>query len=312
MRRPFQKNYYAMYSSVYGGIVTDPALMTIPLDDHMVHRGDGVFEVFKCVDGCIYNMQAHLKRLRNSTKRLYLEPPFGMKRIGQIVVETVRAGRHKDCSIHLFISRGPGGFSVNPYECPRTQMYVTVVNLKRPFMEGHPGGARVKSSAIPIKPPFFAEVKSCNYLPNALMKKEAEDFGVDFMVGFDERGFLAEGASENMGIVTKKRELLFPKLEHILAGTTMFRAVDLAHQLVKSGDLRAIRFTDISRRDILKAAEMLIVGTTPNVAMVREFDGRRIGDGRAGPVYRKLSALLLDDIHRNRRVLTPVFGGGRS
>jgi len=51
MRRPFHRNYYAMYSTVYGGVTTDPVLMTIPLDDHMVHRGDGVFEVFKCVNG---------------------------------------------------------------------------------------------------------------------------------------------------------------------------------------------------------------------------------------------------------------------
>ena len=306
IRRPFQQKYYAMYSTVYGGIVTDPALMMIPLDDHMVHRGDGVFEVFKCVNGNIYNMRAHLKRLHNSTKRLYLKLPFDMTGIGRIVVETVRAGGHKDCTIHLFVSRGPGSFSVDPYDCPRTQMYVIVVNLKRPFMEEHPEGARVKSSAVPIKPPFFAEVKSCNYLPNALMKKEAADFGMDFMAGFDERGFLAEGASENMGIVTKSHELLFPKLEHILAGTTMFRTIDLASRLVKTGDLACVDFADISYKDIRHAAEMLIVGTTPNVAAVREFDGRRVGDGNPGPVYSRLSALLLKDIHDNRKLLTPV------
>jgi branched-chain amino acid aminotransferase len=188
-------------------------------------------------------------------------------------------------------------------------MYVTVVKLNRPFMEGHPAGARVKSSAVPIKPPFFAEVKSCNYLPNALMKKEAEDLGVDFVAGFDERGFLAEGASENMGIVTRRGELLFPKLERVLAGTTMLRVVDLADRLAKAGDLVRVRFADISPGDIRRASEMLIVGTTPNVAAVREFDGRKIGDGKPGPIYRKLSALLLDDMRRNRRILTPVpFG----
>jgi len=307
MRRGYQRNYLAMYSSLHGGIVTDPVLMTIPIDDHMVHRGDGIFEVFKCVDGNIYNMGAHLRRLRNAARILYHKLPFSSKRIGEIVVETIRVGGQKDCTIHLFVSRGPGSFSVNPYECPESQLYVTIVRLKPPFMDFHPGGARVRSSAVPIKPPFFAEVKSCNYLPNALMKKEAVDLGVDFMVGFDERGFLGEGASENMGIVTKKRELLFPKLEHILAGTTMFRVIDLARQLVESGDLARVGFADIRRRDIVNAAEMLVVGTTPNVAMVREFDGRKIGDGRPGPIYSKLSALLLDDIANNRKVLTPVW-----
>src|SRR3989339_153530 len=106
MRRDFHKNYYAMYSSVYGGIVTDPVLMTVPIDDHMVHRGDGVFETFKCVRGSIYNMKAHLERLEHSASGLYYKLPWSLTQIGEIVVETVRAGGQKDCLIRLFVSRG--------------------------------------------------------------------------------------------------------------------------------------------------------------------------------------------------------------
>lgn len=43
--------YPAMYSSVYGGIILDPALMVIPIDDHMVHRGHGVFDTAVLLDG---------------------------------------------------------------------------------------------------------------------------------------------------------------------------------------------------------------------------------------------------------------------
>ncbi len=39
-----EENYAAFYSSVLGGIVTDPALMVINMDDRMVHRGTGVFD----------------------------------------------------------------------------------------------------------------------------------------------------------------------------------------------------------------------------------------------------------------------------
>ena len=63
LRQPYQNTYFAMYSSVYGGVVTDPRLMLLPIDDHMVHRGDGVFEAFKAIDGNIYNLNAHLDRL---------------------------------------------------------------------------------------------------------------------------------------------------------------------------------------------------------------------------------------------------------
>jgi len=74
----------------------------------------------------------------------------------------------------------------------------------------------VRTSHIPVKESFFAAIKNCNYLPNVLMKKEAVDINADFVVAFDARGFLAEGATENIGIVTKKKELLFPRLESIL------------------------------------------------------------------------------------------------
>ncbi len=309
LRRPFHKNYFAMYSSVYGGIVTDPVLMMVPIDDHMVHRGDGIFEVFKCVNGSIYNLSAHLERLRHSAKALGYKLPCAIGKMRKIVVQTIRAGGHKDCTIHLYVSRGPGSFSVNPYECPKSQLYVVVTRLKKPFMEFHPQGARVKSSAIAVKHPFFAGVKNCNYLPNVLMKKEAEDAGVDFVAAFDARGFLAEGATENMGIVTKDRRLLFPKLRGILAGTTMTRAAELAGRLVRSGDLAEVAFRDISRRDIAAAAEFLIVGTTPNVAAARELDGRPVGGGKPGPIYAKLSALLADDIRGNRKILTKAFDG---
>ena len=52
---PHQNSYVAMCSSWFGGIILHPQLMLIPIDDHMVHRGDGVFEAFKCVNGISIN-----------------------------------------------------------------------------------------------------------------------------------------------------------------------------------------------------------------------------------------------------------------
>lgn len=45
------QNYVAMYSSIFGGITTDPSAMVIPIDDHMVHRGHGVFDTAAIMDG---------------------------------------------------------------------------------------------------------------------------------------------------------------------------------------------------------------------------------------------------------------------
>jgi branched-chain amino acid aminotransferase len=307
LRRPHHAAYFAMYSSVYGGIVTDPVLMMLPIDDHMVHRGDGIFEALKAVNGKLYNLAGHLERLANSARGLSLPMPEAFNQINDIVIATMKAAGKPDVMIRIFVSRGPGGFGVNPYECPASQLYVVVTSLGSPFMTLHPEGARVRTSAIAAKSAVMANIKNCNYAPNVLMKKEAVDAGVDFSAGFDEQGFLTEGATENMGIVSQDNRLLFPKLDRILAGTTMLRLMALAGELVRKGRLAGVDFADLTQADILKAREFLVAGTTINVAAAVSLDGHAIADGKPGPIYRELSALLDKDLRENTALLTPVL-----
>ena len=306
-RHPFHGQYLAMYSSVYDAIIKDPVLMLVPVDDHMVHRGDGVFEAFKCVEGNIYNLGAHWARLERSAAAIDLKLPVPIPEMERIVVETIRAGGEKNCTIRLYVSRGPGSFDANPYDCPRSQLYVVVTRSARPFMALHPEGASAATSHFRPKDTFFAEVKSCNYLLNVLLKKEAVDRRVDFVLTFTDTGLLAEGATENAGIVSADGKLLFPRLEGILRGTTMLRVADLAHALVASGLLRGVAFQDVPLAAVRTAREILIVGTTRDVVAVTKYDGKPVGDGKPGPVFRELARLLNEDMLHNRAVLTPVF-----
>ncbi len=305
--QPYHADYIAMYSSVYGGVVTDPVLMVVPIDDHMVHRGDGIFETFKCVEGAIYNLDGHLKRLERSAAELTFDLPVSMDRLQEIIIETVNIGGLRDCAIRLFVSRGPGSFGVNPYDCPATQLYVVVTRLVLPFMTRHPEGASLRSSAVPIKHPFFAGVKNCNYLNNVLMKREAVEAGVDFVAGFDSSERLGEGATENIGVVMPDGKLVFPNLDGILMGTTMMRVMILAEKLVEEGVIKAVGFGDVYKHDMAQAREILIVGTTTDVTHVREFDGALVGgDSSPGPVFRRLSELLQADIRTNNDMRTRI------
>ncbi len=309
-RKEYHSNYYAMYSGLLGGLVTDPALMVLPIDDHMVHRGDGVFDSCKCVDGAIYNLNAHLDRLDRSAAAVGMALPFDRTELTDLVTEVVRAGGHRNCAVRILLSRGPGSFSCNPYDSPEPSIYVIASKGGDPFMEKHPQGATVAISTIPSKPPFFAGVKNCNYLPNVLMKRESIDRGVDFVVGLDHNGFLAEGPTENMGIVTCAGELLFPRLENVLCGTTMMRLIELARAAVKSdGPLKGIDFRDISPQEAADASEMLIVGTTNNVIQVREFNGLPVGNV-PGNVYALLSKRMIEDVMNNPDMRTVVFAPG--
>lgn len=306
LKPEFHENYLAMYSSWFGGIITDPALMMVPVDDHLVHRGDGIFEAFKCVDWNIYGLQRHLDRLEKSAAGSSLNLPMGRSQIETTILSTVRVANVPTCIIRLFVSRGPGGFSTNPYECPQSQFYVVVTALNRPPAEKYGRGVTLKSSRIPIKKSYFANMKSCNYLPNVLMKKEAEDAGVDYTVSIDEENFLGEGPTENIGIITKNREFLVPRFDRILRGITVTRMLELARELLPAKFLSKVGEADITREEAYEADEIMMFGTTFDVLPVVDYDGRTIGGGKPGPVFQKFAAILERDIRSGPEMLTAV------
>uniref|UniRef100_A0A832A4W9 Peptidase n=1 Tax=Desulfacinum infernum TaxID=35837 RepID=A0A832A4W9_9BACT len=309
-REPYHAEYLAMFSSWYGGICTDPRAMLIPLDDHLVHRGDGVFEALQCVDGHLYLLDRHLDRLHRSADIAQLPWPVDRQRLIDLVKETVRATGSRDCLVRIYMSRGPGGFSTDPYECPASQLYIMVTRLKTVPEDKLTRGVTLKSSRIPIKKSYFANVKSCNYLPNVLMTKEARDAGVDFTVSIDDDGFLGEGATENVGIVTRDGRFLVPRFERILQGTTVTRMLELARPLVTSGELSEVAEADLRPEDAYNAAEMMIFGTTYPVLAVVRYDDRPIGDGVPGPCFRRFRSLMLQDARSGLGVRTPVWAEG--
>ncbi|MDZ8120452.1 aminotransferase class IV [Pontiella agarivorans] len=302
-----EKKLYAMYSSVTDCIVTDPSMMTVPVDDHMVHRGDGVFESFKCVGGRLYNLQDHLERLEKSCGVLGIALPVSFDEMGQIIVQTVRAGGQPNALVRLLLSRGVGTMGVNPYSCAGPELYIVVYEMQGAKIDRLPEGVSVRLSKVPIKPGIFAQVKTCNYLPNVLMKKEAVDMGVDFTVALDENRFLAEGATENFGIVTRGKELFMPPPDRVLAGTTARRAMEFAQQLKAERVLTTAEFRPINLGAVRSAAEMHVYGTTPNITPVIDFEGNPVGDGKPGPIAQRLFDMLKEEMIPDSTRLTKVF-----
>ena len=293
---PSRQGYLCMYSTWLGGIVKDPNLMMVPVDDHLVHRGDGVFEAIKSTPHGIYALEPHLDRLFVSADKIGLKIPHSRKEMSEICVETVKASGSKDVLLRLYVSRGPGGFTTNPYECIASQMYLVITPFKPYPAAKYESGVTAKISRIAVKEGFFANVKSCNYLPNVLMKKESVDAGVDYTVSVDEKGNLAEGSTENFGIVSAEGELLIPNFDRILKGITATRAMQLAEKLVASDRVRAVKNAHITREAAMKAKEAFFLGTTLDCLPVTTFEGKPVADGKVGPVCKELLALIREDM----------------
>ncbi len=295
-KRPWIKDYLAMYSSLFDGFTTDPDLMLIPVDDHVAHRGDGVFEIMKCVNGKVYKLKEHLQRLETSAERISLELPPEYSHIEEIIDKVIELGGKKDCLIRILVSRGPGSFNVNPYDCPQSYLYVNSYVYHRPPERYYREGVSVITSGIPVKKSFFATIKSCNYLPNVLMKMEAFQDGADFSVALDEEGFIAEGATENIAVLGKDNILRFPKFKKTLSGITAQQVFRFAERLKEEGILNGVKFDDIPLSDAYSAKEVMLTGTTIDIVPVVRYDNHMIGDGKPGPVYKRLLKMLKEDM----------------
>src|SRR6478735_12798458 len=111
-RQPVE--YSAFYSSQLKGVVTDPALMVIPFDDHIVHRGHGIFDTAAIVAGKIYDLDAHLDRFLKSAERSKLKLPGTRAEMRDIIIRTTAASGRRDGSIRYWLSSGTGSLDLAP------------------------------------------------------------------------------------------------------------------------------------------------------------------------------------------------------
>ncbi len=299
-------NFAAMYSSVLGGIVTDPALMVLPLDDHMVHRGHAVFDTAAIVNGNLYQLEPHLERFLRSAEMARIPLPYEPQQMRQIIIDTAAASGWHDGSVRYWLSAGQGGFGLASTECIRSSFYVMIFRGQTYPDAYYTEGLKVISSTVPIKPPFFAQVKSNNYLPNALVILEAKDQGVDNGIFIDEQGMVGESSNMNVAFVTHDGVFRHPKFDSILTGITVRRVMEFAKDLVARGELKDLVVDDISVEEGRGMAEMMLVGSSIKVAPVVQWDGRAIGDGKPGPIAKKLYEMWCEDTRSGEDQLIPI------
>lgn len=289
--------YPAMYSSVVGGIILDPAMMVIPMDDHMVHRGHGVFDTAMLLDGCLYELDAHIDRfLRSAAKaRIIVDgDQFANKEtLRRILVQMTAASGCRKGSIRYWLSSGPGDFLLGPSKQGPALYGVVIASEYEQCREG----VRAVTSPVPMKPPLFATTKNVNYLPNVLAIMDAEDKGAFASVWVDGEGYVAEGPMVNVAFVTPERELVLPVFDNILSGCTARRMLALAPTLVEAGVLTGgVSNRNITVHEARRCVEMAFVGSGLPVLPIVEWDGQPVGDGKVGPLMLALSDLLWEDM----------------
>ncbi|CAM9192047.1 unnamed protein product [Chrysoparadoxa australica] len=291
---PGGAQWYSFYSSVLGGIVINPHLFLVPLDDHLVHRGHAVFDTCNVVAGKAYGLDFHLDRLLRNATLARIEHPWCKEDLREIILKTIAAsGKRCDVMAKFFMSVGRGNFSISPQGCTAATLYVLVHEYKR----GVHGVKEwvVEPSVVPLKPPLLATVKSTNYMLNALVSMTAQDNGGTLGIQCDESGYVTECSIGNLAIVDQGGVLRTPKFDNILAGTTVKRTFVLAPKLLQAGLIEGFEFGAIHVSELLEAREVISCGggfLTPIIAV----NNKEVGDGTPGPVYKAMFTVIAKDM----------------
>jgi len=220
-----------------------------------------------------------------------------------IIVKTAAASGKRNGSIRYWLSSGPGSLELTPAAGSEPGFFVMIfAGLVYPDRWATQG-ARVMTTTYPIKAPIYAITKATNYLPNVLMQMEAKEAGFDTGVFIDADEHVGEGSNMNVAFVTNDAVLVHPTFDHILAGCTSLRMLDLAKQLRDRGLLKGIEVRDVSVPEARAAREMLLMGSSVKVVSIVQWDDQVIGDGKPGPVGKALFQLLEDDMRSGDRLI---------
>ncbi len=127
------------------------------------------------------------------------------------------------------------------------------------------------------------QVKSCNYLPNIMAKIEAVNAGVLEAICMSREGYVAECTGDNIFLVKNGVVKTPHSAVGILLGVTRNAVIDVARNAGY-----AVEETFLNRWDIYTADEIFLTGTAAEVIPVVEVDLRSVGDGKPGPVTKKI------------------------
>lgn len=256
--------------------------------DSVVQGGDAVWEGIRVYDGRIFSLDLHLDRLFASARALAFGNVPTRDYIRDAICATLKAnGMRSEAHLRLTLTRGKkvtSGMSPtnNQYGCT----LIVLAEWKAPVYDNAAGIRLITSTQRRNGPQFLdSKIHHNNLLNNILAKIQANVAGVDDAIMLDDHGFVSETNATNLFIV-KKDVVLTPHADACLPGITRGHVIDLCRE----NGIECVE-RNVSLSEVHSADECFTTGTMGELSPVIEVDGRRIGDGQAGPMTRRLQEL---------------------
>ena len=262
----------------------------VSVEDRGFQFADGVYEVIGTYGGKPYAMAAHLQRLERCLLELRLPLDIGTYRLREKIEEGIQRCGYAEALVYVQVTRGVAPRRHEfPLQLPQPTVVMTFKELIRLPVELYEQGVAVISTAdLRWK---RCDIKSIALLANILAKQEASEKGAFEALLVNEAGNVTEGSSTSAFCVRDGQLWTSPEGPHILPSITRGVLLDFARQAQLP-----IRETFSSLDDFLAAEEVFLGGTTTEAISVVEIDGKRVGDGKPGPIASQLRAAFLREV----------------
>ena len=263
---------------------------------HTLHYGLAVFEgirAYKCDEekSAVFRLKEHVDRLYASAHIARIKIPFTKEETSEAILELLSINGLDEAYIRPIAYIGGGKIGLHPGDNP-----IELVIAAYPWGTYLGEGALLNGITTKISSltrmgvnSFMTKAKiSGNYVNSVMAKVEATSLGFDEAILLDSEGYIAEGSGENIFIV-RNGILKTPPLTSILEGITRDAVINIAKD--EGIEFESERFT---RDEMYIADEAFFTGTAAEITPIREVDKRTIGDGKPGPITKKLQSRFFD------------------
>lgn len=259
---------------------------TVSVLDRGFIFGDGVYELVPVYSRVPFRLDEHLTRLERSLGETRIRNPYSRPEWRKHIYQLIDAQPFDDQGIYFQVTRGAAKRDhAFPKGVEPTVFMMSNPLTNPPLSQVEKGGAAV--SAVDNRW-LRCDIKSISLIGNCLLRQLSAEDGAAETVLFRD-GKLTEASASNVFVVKGGVVQSPPKSNLILPGITYDVVVELAR-----ANAIPLEFRDLAEAEVRGCDELWVTSSSKEVLAIVELDGKRIGDGRPGPVFRRMYQLYQD------------------
>ncbi len=255
----------------------------VPVLDRGFIFGDGVYELVPVYSRVPFRLDEHLARLERSLAAVRIRNPYGRAEWRDIILQLVAKQPFEDQGVYFQVTRG---VARRDHAFPKDAA-PTVFLMSNPLVT--PPAELVERGAAAVTAVddrwLHCDIKSISLIGNCLLRQVSADAGAVETILL-RAGKLTEASASNVFVVRRGVILSPPKSNLILPGITY----DVIAELARDAGL-PFEFREVGEAELRAAEEVWVTSSSKEVLAIVTLDGKRVGEGKPGPVFRQMHRL---------------------